>query len=115
MIKLKGLIWDCVESHILCPKSQYGNLNMPKRLLHVDGLAYLCFPKQSVRYAALGYCWGGHKMHQTPRSHVSSCYESMDPSNLPKTMQRVIFLSKRLSVDYIWINSLCIVQYSIEK
>jgi hypothetical protein len=83
---------------------------MPKRLLRLDGRLCLCSPEEPLRYTALSYCWGGYKHHQTESSNVAGRYEDIDYSTLPQTLKDAILFTRKLGVDYIWIDSICIVQ-----
>ena len=83
---------------------------MPKRLLNVQGQVFLKSPGEPVRYSALSYCWGGHNQHQTVASNVAARHEHIDTSTLPQTLKDAIRFTRKLGVEYIWIDSLCIVQ-----
>jgi hypothetical protein len=83
---------------------------MPKRLLRLDDRLCLCSPEGPLRYTALSYCWGGHSQHQTESSNVAGRYEDIDISTLPQTLKDAILFTRKLGVDYIWIDSICIVQ-----
>jgi hypothetical protein len=107
--KVKALIQECVESH-RCEESDSESRAMPKRLLRLDGRLCLCSPEEPLRYTALSYCWGGYKHHQTESSNVAGRYEDIDYSTLPQTLKDAILFTRKLGVDYIWIDSICIVQ-----
>jgi hypothetical protein len=83
---------------------------MPKRLLRLDGRLCLYSPEGPLRYTALSYCWGGHKQDQTESSNVAGRYEHIDISTLPQTLKDAILFTRKLGLDYVWIDSICIVQ-----
>jgi len=71
---------------------------------------------RSYRFIALSHCWGSSKgsLNTVPKTttHNIASHEIMGIStqSLPKTFQDVIDTTWRLGVEYIWIDSLCIIQ-----
>lgn len=62
-------------------------------------------------YTALSYCWGTMtNPHATTRSLLGSNRKGMEVSSLPRTFRDAITMTRRLGVQYIWIDSLCICQ-----
>ncbi|CAI9629179.1 unnamed protein product [Alternaria burnsii] len=62
-------------------------------------------------YVALSYCWGGsQKRHQTERNRIDEYMHVLSVERLPKTLQDAIRLTRTLGIQYIWIDSLCIIQ-----
>jgi len=108
--KVRDWINECVDSHERCVTLVGAVASLPKRLLQVQGQVCLVSPVEPVRYAALSYCWGGHDQHQTAASNVAVRHEHVDVSNLPQTLKDAIQFTRKLGVEYIWIDSLCIVQ-----
>ena len=72
-------------------------------------------PATPVRYAALSYCWGGYREYVTLSTDVAARHQSIDVSNLPQTLKDALFFARKLDLDYIWIDSLCIVQDDREE
>jgi hypothetical protein len=65
------------------------------------------------RFIALYYCWGpSDKMPSwcTTRENVQARHEHMSLSQLPKTFQDAVKITRELGLQYLWIDSLCIVQ-----
>jgi hypothetical protein len=94
---------------------------LPARVLDVsDGGLRLHISRPGDRgdYIALSHCWGNIPEEQkrvfctstdniTERSHANM----FDIKTLPKTFQDAIILTRELGKRYIWIDSLCIIQY----
>jgi hypothetical protein len=46
----------------------------------------------------------------TTTSNVSSRYQRLLLTDLPQTLQDAVFMTKALGLEYLWIDSICIVQ-----
>ncbi|KAF2818581.1 HET-domain-containing protein [Ophiobolus disseminans] len=108
--KMKCLIQDCEDSHETCISGLSASRVMPKRLVRVDGGLQLVQASRKVRYTALSYCWGGYDKHQTQSTNINAREESIEFSNLLRTLQDGILFTRKLGIAHIWIDSLCIVQ-----
>ncbi|KAF3809524.1 hypothetical protein GCG54_00012808, partial [Colletotrichum gloeosporioides] len=51
-------------------------------------------------YVALSHCWGHHQPAKTTKATL----------DLPKTFQDAITVTRALGIDFIWVDSLCIIQ-----
>lgn len=65
---------------------------------------------KKVRYCALSYCWGGSHQHSTTQINLADRFERIQYEELPRTLRDAIQLTFNTQVEYIWIDSLCIVQ-----
>jgi hypothetical protein len=69
------------------------------------------------RYAALSYCWGDKKeasCQLTTTSHSLTQHRDCIPlNNLPRVIDDTVKTARALSIRYVWIDALCIVQDSI--
>ena len=63
-------------------------------------------------YATLSYCWGGPQTFATTLDTITKFATGFPISELPKTLQDAVQVTKRLGLEYIWIDSLCIIQDS---
>jgi hypothetical protein len=61
-------------------------------------------------YVALSYCWGGPQRHRTERNRIQRHVHALPMEGLPKSLQDAILLTRVLGIQYIWIDSLCIIQ-----
>lgn len=64
----------------------------------------------SGRYTALSHCWGKMQIIRTTKDTIEQMKQSIPWASLSKTFQDAITLTRKLGVQYIWIDSLCIVQ-----
>ena len=96
---------------------------MPTRLLFVgslgdsDHLRLVDIRQGDVRgpYAALSHMWGGPDK-LPPLQTILSTYEKLKSGipvwTLPKNFADAVFVTRQLGLQYIWIDSLCIIQDS---
>lgn len=61
-------------------------------------------------YAALSYCWGTQSQKTTTKSTVQEHLAGIPVLELPATIQDAIKLCQCLDIQYLWVDSLCIVQ-----
>lgn len=65
-------------------------------------------------YVALSHCWGRHPLVTTTKNTLLSHKAGVVWNQLSKTFQDAIILTRALGIDFIWIDSLCIVQDDAE-
>lgn len=68
------------------------------------------------RYIAVSHCWGGlpqvvAEQYCTTKSNFNDRSKRFSIEDLPKTFQDAIEVSRALRVPYVWIDSLCIIQW----
>jgi hypothetical protein len=83
-----------------------GDSSTPPRL-------YLTTPGEKGRYAALSHCWGGNVPSRTLLSNLEDHIVSL-PDNLPQTFKDAISVVRALEIKFLWIDSLCIIQDSMD-
>ncbi len=69
------------------------------------------------KYVALSHCWGppsGPPIPRTTTETLVSRLTGIPMSTLPRTFQDAVFMTRRLGLQYLWIDSLCILQDSEE-
>jgi len=105
-------IEECISSHPCCraPKSP-----LPKRVVDVgseggEPRLYLSQKEEIVPYTTLSYCWGNFRHITTTKDTLKQRLLGIPTSVLPKTFNDAIVLTRRLGIQYIWIDSLCIIQ-----
>ncbi|KAI1169790.1 hypothetical protein F4777DRAFT_169353 [Nemania sp. FL0916] len=109
---------ECLETHS-CLKPDPNIQFLPKRLLDVRGLpndpkAVRLVETQGLEhpYACLSYRWGS-PAHKQLKSTVRLIQDHMIKilwEDLPKTFQDAVTICRQMGVEYIWIDSLCILQ-----
>ncbi|KAH7324030.1 heterokaryon incompatibility protein-domain-containing protein [Rhexocercosporidium sp. MPI-PUGE-AT-0058] len=62
------------------------------------------------RYAALSHCWGQFKQLRTDKENFEKHKEFLSLTELPRTFQDAVIVAKNLDIEYLWIDSLCIIQ-----
>lgn len=74
--------------------------------------ARLYEPPQDTQgvYACLSHCWGKHQIITTTRSNFNHHQDEIPWDDLSTTFQDAIEFCLRLGLEFIWIDSLCIVQ-----
>ncbi|KAL1848923.1 hypothetical protein Daus18300_013432 [Diaporthe australafricana] len=76
------------------------------RLIETNGRAYT--------YAALSYCWGevADTTWLTKRNTIQQHMQDIDLKSLPATIRDCLHIAASLSVQHVWVDSLCIIQDS---
>jgi hypothetical protein len=64
------------------------------------------------QYIALSYCWGKSLAYKTNMANLQKHKEDggIKYTQLPKTLQDVVFLVRYLGIQYLWADCLCIIQ-----
>ncbi|OWY42225.1 HET-like protein [Alternaria alternata] len=111
---LNEWIQVCNADHKPCQR-QDDTLTMPTRLIEVGSHLRLVDTAeiQPCRYAALSHCWGSlHKqeMFCTYSSNLSQLKTGFELQSLPRTFRDAVTVARGLSIEYLWIDSLCIIQ-----
>lgn len=114
----KSSLEACLSDHQQCKKPS-GQL--PTRLLLLDDEApERVFVRESQlgemgNYVALSYCWGTTSQTKLLKSNFDDFSEQgIDIGSLPKTIEDSIIATRRLGFKSLWIDSLCIIQDSVE-
>jgi Heterokaryon incompatibility protein (HET) len=63
-----------------------------------------------VDYIALSHCWGGKIDSRLVKDNISAKMKSIDVNDLPKNFQHAVSITHQLGYEYLWIDSLCIIQ-----
>ncbi|KAM0261520.1 hypothetical protein ACHAQJ_002203 [Trichoderma viride] len=114
-------IQQCEANHPSCGSGR--NVALPKRLLHVTeiskssvnvGIKLVMTEGMTGTYACLSHCWGDPALihTQTFTSTINDYYSFISWAKLPKTFQDAVTLCRKLCIEYLWIDSLCIIQDS---
>ncbi|TGO32129.1 hypothetical protein BHYA_0349g00060 [Botrytis hyacinthi] len=110
---------ECLLKHTTCNTSLVSKRLMPTRLLRIDeGEKYvrLVVTKEDIvqdsHFSTLSHCWGNSNVLKLTISNLESFKAGISLERLPKTFIEAIFVARKLSIPYIWIDSLCIIQDS---
>ena len=111
-------IYECLLEHDDCPDP--ADSALPTRLVEILDDERLILHENSSRtergtYTTMSYRWGGPQTFATTTdTYESHIREGFKVSDLPQTLQDGVFLTRRLGLRYVWIDSLCILQDSDE-
>ena len=107
---------ECRESHTRCIEHNNVHSFVPTRLLDVGAGSEMIYlrevsAKSNSDYAALSYCWGGPQPIMTTVANLEKHMTRGIPvDGLPATIQDAITVARRLGLQYLWIDALCIIQ-----
>lgn len=116
---IKHWTGNCFDHHKNCRTSISGW--MPTRLLDVrrrrprlvECMDLNVSSALSARYTSLSHCWGGSDIPRLTKSSLVSFLRGRRPfQSFLKTFQDAILVTRALGIDFIWIDSLCIIQDS---
>lgn len=66
--------------------------------------------KEIPEYASLSHCWGTHQIITLTKNNINDFQIQIPPERLSKTFIEAIQTTRFLDLDFIWIDSLCIIQ-----
>ncbi|KAI1416363.1 HET-domain-containing protein [Hypoxylon sp. FL1857] len=109
----------CYESHQRC--NTQGVPFLPTRLISITGgnddvrLVDNFDVPPPAQYVALSHCWG-KKLPEciTTRENILDQRRNIPWNSLPKSFQEAVIFTRRLGIDYLWIDSICIIQQEPE-
>lgn len=107
----KSWLNDCLRNHPQCETEIIPEL--PHRVIDVgDGRLRLLIAENGTRghWIALSHCWGKTNSFRTTLKTIESLKSSIKWEELPKTFKDAIYVTRALGVQYLWIDSLCIIQ-----
>ncbi|KAF1919028.1 heterokaryon incompatibility protein-domain-containing protein [Ampelomyces quisqualis] len=112
---VKKWLIECSSKHTCATLAR--NPHLPQRLLDLrNNIRLIEAPFTSIsssipRYACLSHRWGtdGHPLRLTA-ARLREYQSNIAPQNLGRTYRDAIDFCRRLGVDYLWIDSLCIIQ-----
>jgi hypothetical protein len=95
---------DILPTHLVYTKLGHVRLLETRNLNELE--------KDSIRYVALSYCWGTitKSEYKTTTRNFQDRILGIKPKTLPQNFEHAIFLTQSLGIDYLWIDSLCIIQ-----
>ncbi|KAG4025065.1 hypothetical protein MFRU_071g00200 [Monilinia fructicola] len=103
---------ECLRNH-KCGQS--GPSQVPTRLLDLQGSQVRLFETTGSEgpYACLSHRWGGPEYRRLTSTvtTIQTRMEGISWDTLPKTFQDAVIICRRLKINYLWIDTLCILQY----
>ncbi|KAH7371306.1 heterokaryon incompatibility protein-domain-containing protein [Pyrenochaeta sp. MPI-SDFR-AT-0127] len=105
---------ECIDIHAACKLSR--TVNLPKRVVDVgitkrfeDPILYET-AGENARYLALSHCWGREPILTTTKATLEEHKSKIKWDNLSQNFKDAVMVARSLSIRYLWIDSLCIVQ-----
>ncbi len=114
---------NCEVKHRSCNHPRTRQNWMPTRLLDVsstettaDTIALVeCTNIPSdLEYMTLSHCWGSKTIISLTQTNIGNLRSGISVSKLPRTFQDAIIVAGWFRCQYLWIDSLCIIQDSVE-
>lgn len=101
-------------SHEFCLRHPGAHATLPRRIINVQEVPRLIdhsgsLVKPQGRYAALSYCWGGDQTIKCTSTTITDLCPSLS-TELPQTLLDAIRVTRKLGLQYLWIDALCIIQ-----
>ncbi|KAF2181155.1 HET-domain-containing protein [Zopfia rhizophila CBS 207.26] len=93
---------------------------LPARIIEVSPTRSPSAPRLLItnggvgKYATLSYCWGASHSSLISSSNMEEYRHHLDVATLPKTIQDAISVTRAISIPYLWVDALCILQDSDE-
>jgi hypothetical protein len=107
---------ECCKNHKDCNKKE--NNALPTRLISIAGddlrLVSTVDWQTKPPYSTLSHRWGDESFLKLTEQNHDSFLKVIPNEELPKTFRDAVHISQRLGLDYLWIDSLCILQGDIE-
>lgn len=114
---------DCNSNHPECQEWQK-HQKLPNRLVHVQWdkntakiagniICSETLPTNTT-YLSLSHCWGTVEFLVMTSENLSQLEASLPVHKLSRTIQDAMRVTLKLGFEYIWIDSLCIVQDDLE-
>ncbi|MCJ1465672.1 hypothetical protein MMC07_004291 [Pseudocyphellaria aurata] len=109
---------ECQNTHIEC--STDVDHAMPKRVIDVGHFGDHRDPRvyeseaETGHWAALSHCWGKTVTIKLTLATYKERIQGISMAALPKNFRDAIAVTRMLGIQYLWIDSLCIIQDSTE-
>jgi hypothetical protein len=114
----------CTETHKACgARSEGESTFLPTRLVKVIGdgrsaqsisLSLRDEISPGTKYLTLSHCWGGADIVKLTEASLKDFQTDIPLSRLPKNFLDAVHVTTALEYEYIWIDSLCIIQDSAQ-
>ncbi|KAF5593790.1 het-domain protein [Fusarium subglutinans] len=105
---------ECSTKHESCKKQLESPL--PTRVVGVGSsdtdIRLVELKDVPAQYVTLSHCWGGKQPLRTVTANIDAMKKSIDVDSQPIVFQQAVQIVRALNIEYIWIDSLCIIQDS---
>lgn len=104
---------ECREKHLICRLPSSPAAIYPSRLIdvgHLEDNEIRLRDTKSLRdrglYTCLSHCWGQKQPFKLTKETQATLQGGMIVSALPQTFQDAVFVTRRLGITFLWIDSL---------
>jgi hypothetical protein len=112
---VKGWLTTCSKTHEACgiPPSSA----LPRRVLDVSGSEVRLLETQGRKapYVTLSHCWGRQSVTRVTKATLGAMKRQVPCSDLSRTFEDAVAITRKLGFQYLWIDSLCILQDDQEE
>jgi hypothetical protein len=122
MCRVKAWLDVCASIHSACKRESDLMPVLPTRVLAVRGkgaiMSHLVRGEdRRGEYATLSHCWGGsdNQPLTTTDATLALRERGIGDKELPKTFREAVQVCRELGIEYLWIDSLCIIQGQASK
>lgn len=111
--EVKSWLQRCNETHSQCKQNPSSAAHLPEgfRVIEVR-TGCIISPEANASYCALSYVWGGVTQVTLTEENLDQFKTPpgilVDGINLPKTISHAIEFCRQLGENYLWVDSLCI-------
>jgi Heterokaryon incompatibility protein (HET) len=116
-LRIAQWVQQCSNSHKAC-RREVVPPSLPTRVLDVgsdidgidSGIRLIETNGHAAEYIALSHCWGQRQLIVTSSKNYEDRQKQIHYGQLSKTFRDAVEVCRKLSIPYLWIDSLCIVQ-----
>ncbi|KAI0803522.1 heterokaryon incompatibility protein-domain-containing protein [Xylaria sp. FL0064] len=110
---LQSWVRECAENHTCCSSD---DPILPARVVKVTDNQIRVYNAQGLRgrYTTLSHRWGTNETFRLIRLNIGPMADCIPWDSIPRLYQQSIEVTRLLGIDYIWIDTLCIVQDDAE-
>lgn len=110
----------CNTTHPIClERTKLKRTKLPTRVIDVGSEYHrprliVTNSADAGEYVCLSHCWGKSQPFKTEKSDLKDRLSGFDLEVMPKTFRDAIVTCRNLGMQYLWIDSLCIIQDSAD-
>jgi hypothetical protein len=108
----------CRKEHAVCRKATRSASKFPTRLLDLgagkDQTIRLREGLGRKAFVSLSHRWGNAQPLRLLQGNMETFKTQINPTDLPQTFRDAVTITRKLGYQYLWIDSLCIIQDSKE-
>jgi hypothetical protein len=108
---LRRNLTDCLYSRHAAPEPTFDNKpEMPTRVVDCQRLRLVVADGMRQPWISLSHCWGTKPGLRTTKTNYQNMLASIEIESLPATIRDAIIFTQRIGFQYLWVDSLCIIQ-----